>query len=400
MRLKTFLFKVIAIPAALIGVLFTHAPIAYAESPFAKYAEDYQWIYEMNNPNTFLTLSSLDPSNPHNSYTYSNAIVLILLVLRGTEEDLKLAKNIVHGMKKLQDEEGPWADAFHIQTGQITAWNRATGPNGWMILALLHYYKKTHDPAALEMARSATEWLLTHQDVDRNHYTYGGLKLGHAYPYSEVRNTEANCNALAALYAMSVFTDKPLDRIRYREAARMIAQFLTEKIWQKDYFAVAFLNSEGNLSSFPELLDSQTWTILSLAATQKLHGKSPRQFAAAMNWILKYTTRANKAEGFSKVTFSYDPHLDIDGDGDVDNSIWVEGVAGAVLAFRLIGETRRANFYFNEMEKLKLPTGRYPHIVGPVKLSWPHNLPFPSIGALWVIFADPEINFNPFYVSD
>jgi len=392
--------KIIPLILALVWVSPPFTPSANGESPFDKFQDDYRWLVQMNNPKTFLTLTSLDPSNPHNSYTYSNAISLILLVLRGTNEDMQLAKEIVHGLKKLQDEDGPWADSFHVQTGQITAWNRATGPNGWMILALLHYYKKTRDPVALEMAHTTTEWLLTHQDIDRNHFTYGGIKLGHAYPYSEVRNTEANCNALAALYAMSVFTKKPLDRIRYREAARMVAQFLTEKIWQNDYFAVAFLNSKGNLSSFPELLDSQTWTILSLAATRKLHGISPRQFAGSMNWILKYTTRANKAEGFSKVTFSYDPHLDLDGDGDVDNSIWVEGVAGTVLAFRAIGEERRANFYYNELEKLKLPTGRYPHIIGPVKLSWPHHLPFASIGALWVIFADPEINFNPFHVSD
>jgi len=379
---------------------FTPVKALQSESQFQPFQEEYNWLFSMINPKTHLTLSSKDPSNPGNSYTYTNALTLILLVLRGEPKDLELAKKIVQEMRKLQDEGGSWPDAFHIQTGQITAWNRATGPNSWMVLALLHYYKKTGDQEAWEMARKATDWILTFQDTNRDHITYGGIKLGHSYPYSEVRNTEANANCLAALYAMSVLSKKPLDRIRYREAARMVARFLTESIWQKDHFQVAILNAKGDFSSFPELLDSQTWSLLSLAATEKLHGISLSKYAPALDWISKHKTVVNKAHGFSKVTFSYDPRLDLDGDGDVDNSIWVEGVSGAVLAFRLVGKTQSASFYYKELDKLRLPTGKLPHILGPAQLEWPYNLPFPSIGSLWVVFAHPDINFNPFYITD
>lgn len=373
-----------------------HLSSAEGANNFDLFEQDYNWLFKLNNPKTKLTLSSEDPSNPHNSYIYTNAINLILLVIRGEEKDLKLAAKIVKGLRELQDEGGSWADAFHIQTGRITAWNRATGPNAWIVLALLHYFKKTNDPMAWNMAEKATQWLLTHQDKDQNSFTYGAIKLGKAYPYSEVRNTEANANCLAAFYAMSLFAKKPLDRIRYREAGRLIALFLTNKLWQKDHFAVALLNSKGDVSSFPELLDSQTWSLLSLQATRKLHGLSVEKYAVALKWMLEYKTRANKAEGFSKVTFSYDTRLDTNGDGIVDNSIWVEGVAGAILAFRKMGFNRQANYFYNEMQKLKLPSGRFPHIIGPPQLAWPHNLPFASVGALWMIFAAPEVNFNPF----
>lgn len=382
-------------------VLLQFQPSAVQCKPqFDRFKEDYDWLISMINPKTLLTLSAEDPLNQHNSYTYTNALTLIMLVLRGEPKDIDLASRIVQSMRNLQDEDGAWADAFHIQTGQITAWNRATGPNSWMVLALLHYYKKTKDPLAWEMAQKATDWLLTHQDSNRNHFTYGAIKLGDAFPYSEVRNTEANANCLAAFYAMSVLAEKPLDRIRYRQAARMIAQFLTEKLWREDHFAVAILNAKGDFSTFPELLDSQTWTLLSLDATEKLHNISASKYASALNWLLKHKTRVNNVEGFSKVTFSYDPRLDTDGDGSVDNSIWVEGVCGAVLAFRIIGDSNHADTFYTEIEKLRLPTRRLPHIVGPPQLHWPYNLPFPSVGALWTIFADPEINFNPFYVSD
>ncbi len=375
-------------------------PTSFAAHNLDPFKADYDWLISQQNSLTKLTLSSADPSNPHNSYTYTNAIALILLVLRGEEKDLQLAKEIVQGFEKLQDEDGPWADAFHIQTGRITAWNRATGPNAWMVLALLHYYKKTKDPLAWKLAEKNTDWLLSHQDKNPNSFTYGGVKLGKAYPYSDVRNTEANANCLAAFYAMSVFAQKPLNRIRYREAGRLVARFLTDKLWQKEHFAVAFLNSKGDISSFPEMLDSQTWPLLSLKATEKLHGRSPLKYKMALKWMLQYRTRSNKAEGFSKVTYSYDPRLDTNGDGIVDNSIWIEGVAGAILAFRQLGFLQQANYFYSEMEKLKLPSGRFPHIIGPPQLAWPHNLPFPSIGALWMIFAAPEVNFNPFFVSD
>ncbi len=371
---------------------------SWGEEGLSRFDKEYKWLIALNNPKTKLTLSSEDPANPHNSYTYTNALVLTLLSLRGSEEDLKLAQEIVLGLQQLQDEGGPWADAFHFQTGQITAWNRATGPNAWMVLGLLHYYKKTKDPVAWKMAEATTEWLLTNQDKDQNSFTYGGVKLGKAYPFSEVRNTEANANCLAAFYGMSLFAQKPFDRIRYREAARLVARFLTDKLWQKDHFAVAFLNGKGDLSSFPELLDSQTWTLLSLAATEKLHGISPHAYKNGLKWMLQYRTRAKSAEGFSKVTYAYDPNVDTNGDGVVDNSIWVEGVAGAILAFRQLELHRQANYFTSEMEKLKLPSGLYPQMIGPAHLNWPYNLPFASVDALWLIFA--ATNFNPFNLED
>lgn len=373
---------------------------AQTPNSLQRFDADYQWLRSMIHPKTKLTLSSEDPLNPFNSYTYSNALTLILLVLRGTPADIDLAREIVQSMRRLQDEEGAWADAYHIQTGQIAAWNRASGPNGWMVIALLHYYKKTKDPLAWEMAVKTTDWLLKYQDVNPDHVTYGAIKLGEAFPYSEVRNTEANANCLAVFYAMAKFTDKPYEKIRYRQAARMVARFLTEKIWQGDYFAVAMTDDKGELSTFPELLDSQTWTLLSLKATEKLHGISPVKYEKSLSWILKHTTRVHKAEGFSKVTFSHNPQLDTDGDGDVDNSIWVEGTCGAILAFRMLGDHNHADYFFEQLEKLKLPAGRLPHILGPVQLEWPYHLPYASVDALWVIFSHPEINFNPYVIAD
>lgn len=374
--------------------------VSRGESPFQKFTADYQWLYAAVNPKTKLTLTSEDPLNPFNSYTYSNALSLLLLTLRGEPKDIDLAREIVQGMKKLQDEEGAWADAYHIQTGQITAWNRATGPNGWMVIALLHYFKRTKDPMAWEMARACAEWLLKHQDLDSNNATYGAIKLGEAFPYSEVRNTEANANCLAVFYAVSELTDKTIEKIRYRQAGRLVARFLTEKIWQGDHFGVAMLNSKGELSTFPELLDSQTWTLLALHATEKLHNLSPTKYEQALSWILKHTTKVNGAEGFSKVTFSYDPQLDTDGDGDVDNSIWVEGLCGAILAFRMMGDTNHAAYFYEQLEKLRLPTGRLPHMLGPLQLGWPYHLPYASVDALWSVFASPDINFNPYQIVD
>jgi hypothetical protein len=230
--------------------------------------------------------------------------------------------------------------------------------------------------------------VLSYQDTREGEPTAGAVSLGQV-DHPLAISTEANADALAAAWGYAVIAGGNEDAARasrYGDAARRIADFLTGKMWlpERKCFATGwnFKEKRGFLES--EWLDSQTWTLLSLAATRGGHGHDPRSFdglGLLDDHVTSVEWNGRMLRGFGKVTLAVD-------------AFWSEGVAGYVLAARATGRPER---FFAELEAARSADGSEMHIIGARPAEWPLDLRYPAVdGTLWAAWADPAVDFNPF----
>jgi hypothetical protein len=140
-----------------------------------------------------------------------------------------------------------------------------------------------------------------------------------------------------------------------------------------------------------EWLDSQTWSLLALDATSGLHGRDPAAYSGlqtleAENRVTQVPFRGQMIRGFAKVTIGPD-------------AFWSEGVAGHVLASRVVGRPDR---FLGDLLTARNQNGTLFHIIGSQgATSWQFDLRVPAIdGTVWTAWAMPEVNFNPFRTDE
>ncbi len=366
------------------------------------------WLLNQLNVRTGLLPANLDPARIHASSTYSMALVIIQFALAGAlsgdGEYLLAAHQLWESMQAIRGErEKGWLDFYDVRTGSPypDPGSRATGPNSWMVLAGLHLYHaagklkmlEEEREEILEEAKETLDWVLSFQiGRDETRDSYGAIKLSQKDLLSI--STEANADALAAAWGFAKTLGREEGSQEFQEAARKIAQFLTTKVWRKGegQFEVSFTLEDldsGALKIFSnrEKLDSQTWTILSLAATREAHSFEPRDYNGLF-WIsgehtVEVPYREKTLRGFAKLT------------GGAP-AFWPEGVAGYVLAARLVGMPEEP--YLESLEAAREFDGTLLHIIGTRNSGdWKENTPFKAVdGTVWATWADPALNFNPF----
>ncbi len=315
------------------------------------------------------------------SWTYDQAIGIKALLAVG---DVSAGASCAEAMLRIRNRERrAWADAYDtISSGlpigpvlyghqRILFMGRnrivtkagaiAVGPNAWMGLALLDLYQVTKRERYLDAAKDIGAFILS---LQLSGGTTDGTVMGgydeNGEPFCWA-STEHGADSVAFLAALAHVTSEA----RYRNAAVRVARWLNREMWnakEKCYYPGYDNAAEGTISTFPERLDSQTWTILAFDAAISLPGW-PRNAGAqprnGLPWIDKFqcavTYEGTSLCGFGKIT-----------QGDqATPSIWSEGTAGYVLAARRVKhkETDIVELV-DSLQSLRQPDGSVLYSVG------------------------------------
>jgi hypothetical protein len=293
------------------------------------------------------------------AWTYDQAIGIIALTAVG---NIKAASKCADAMLGIRDKQyKAWADGYNSQTKEVIAEAIAVGPNAWMGIAMIKLYQTTKNEKYLSAASNVGEFILKQQIISTGANTgsiQGGYsEKGKAFGWT---STEHNADAVALLAALAEATGQE----RYCSAAIKIAEWLHREMWDTEagYYHPGYSDNEKLIiSSFPERLDSQTWTILALHAAAKTDCdiQTADVIHNGLGWIDKYLgtmdCNSRKLVGFGKITM---------GD-DVNPSFWSEGTAGYILAARLIGHNKKnIELSSASLRALQRPNGSVPYAIG------------------------------------
>ncbi len=327
-------------------------------SSFTRVRRAAEWIVQQQNPSTGL-FRSYDIPGDKTAWTYDQGLGIIVL---GQTGNLHAARRCAEGMLRVRSgTRKVWVDSYDAETGEPIAKATAVGPNAWMGLGLLGLHAKTKEAKYLQACKDIADFILQFQvsGGKADGVVTGGLdEHGKLFPWS---STEHNADAIAFLAAIAEVTGENA----YREAAVRITQWLNREMWDvklRGYLPGYENTAKAIRSSFPERLDSQTWTILGQLAAARTPGW-PENVSALMHnglpWIDQYLRtvqyEGKTLRGFGKISLGK----------RATDSFWSEGTAGWVLAARRV---KHAESLQPEIEGslvcLQRPNGALPCSVG------------------------------------
>jgi len=300
-------------------------------------------------PDTHL-LRSYDNPAEFNAWTYDQAVAVIALLEAGHHQEAALLLDAMlvtlsegqsrTGMTAFADGYH-WTDASEIQGAET----RATGPNAWMGLAFLYGYLVLGDSSYLSRAEDMASWLMDTLRADgdpsgsESCVFLGGISPGSTEPLQWV-STEHNADMLGFLRRLQEASTDPSSRARWAGCADSLESWMLRTtaeggLWvdgAPGHFAVGYESLDPPVvSSFEEVVDSQTWTALALTASGEVTGHSLRADRVGLdwldeNWLVAVECGGENRPGFGKRTFSRaDPNSPL-------RSYWTEGMGGYAIA--------------------------------------------------------------------
>ena len=310
------------------------------------------WIIGRIHEDTQL-LRSFDNPAEFNSWTYDQAVGVIALLETGKHREARavldaMLKLLAEGKAEEHTRKNAFADGYEWDTGKeiVGAETWATGPNAWMGLALLHAYGALRDPAYLQAAREIAAWLVDTLRIERGKLAAafrGGIHPADGALETYV-STEHNADMLAFLRGLETFAAvAPQDSRKWGDYATDLEKWMLKPLaemglWNEaeSRFIVGYQPIDPPaVSSFPELLDSQTWTLLAFDASRRVTGKQRREDRNGLDWLdanvqVAVQCGGETRIGFSKRTFE-SPESRV-----LVESYWIEGMAGYALARLLV----------------------------------------------------------------
>jgi hypothetical protein len=316
------------------------------------------WLVSMIHTNTGL-IRSVEAPGECNAYTYDQAIAAIALL---DTEYIDAADTILDAMSErlsnavLNTGMSGLVDAYCWEAGTEAPGfpNRAVGPNAWMALAFLHAYVRIGEANRLQDATNIAHWIVWDFKVDpTNHPTfqgayYGGYSSTNAESRFDWVSTEHCADMLALLRGLDAL-DYPATDVWRGHADELEAWLLASVetnagnhltgAWDDrgpapHHFVTGYSNLPlQTISGLNELLDSQTWVLLALAASADGTGLPfPTNVLQCLdwldtNWLVSAEWQGEPRNGFARRTYEYnlDPTNRI-------TSYWTEGTAGYGLA--------------------------------------------------------------------
>jgi hypothetical protein len=294
------------------------------------------------------------------SYTYDQAVAAIAFLLKG---ETQRAKNVLTRMSSLQAAEGSWCNSYWYNNYYGQELRLHVGPAMWMALAVMNYEKITGDTATYHsMAIKAIDWCLQFQKT--NGAMAGGRTTWDAPPAwtDEVwSSTEHNVDAYPALLYFAKTT--PAKSAGYNTAAARVKSFLDSVAWDNvnGRFFGGYKNNIGQVDSWVPM-DVNPWGVLALGAEGTHH------YQAALAYVEGATgDPATLAKPRYKYSLAYGggaiSAYDFDwqgngaagdpakGGGVLGPDIWFEGSAFMSCAYRLTGDTLKADDIISEIVK-------------------------------------------------
>lgn len=316
------------------------------------------WLVSQQDPSGLV--DSFEDSDL-SSYSYDQAIAAIALLL---QNDIVHAKKILDTMKSLQAADGTWVNSYsHTNLGGIEL-RKHVGVITWMALAVMNYEKITGDTTTYhDMAIKAMDWCLTF--AKSNGALSGGLTTWDSPPNwtPEVwSSTEHNEDAYAALTYFAATT--PSKTAAYTAAAANSKWFLDNVVWDanKNRFRGGYKNNTGSVD-YNVPMDVNPWGVLALGTS------GTRNYGATIDYVENAnanpgTTVDNPRyvhnlpyNGGSINLYDFDwesdglPGSSASGGGVLGADVWFEGSAFMSVAYRMLGNTTKADAIITEMIK-------------------------------------------------
>ncbi len=352
------------------------------------------------------------------AFSYDNALALLALLARGTEDDLDrasaLADSFVHAIYHDRYYGGAWLRNAYMAGDLIqfpgwvpngrenTArmpgfWNcdddswyedgfqvsTHTGNVGWVIIALLSSYQVLEDIQYLQAAQELAEWVELNCKDNRGSGGYTGGYSGWE-PNQETllyKSTEHNLDLYAAFRRLFEVTS---DEKWQQRAAH--AETFVKSMWDplegKFYTGTDDSGITINQEVIP--LDAQTWPILAFLDEQDL-------YLSALDYV----------EAHHRVGDGFDFNTDQDG-------IWYEGTAQMAAAYQAVGETQKAAVIVTAVENAQFASGAIPaaskdglttgfYLPPPVNSPWLYYQRGHVGASAWYLFA--KLGVNPYWIG-
>jgi len=172
----------------------------------------YSWIKNRQDLVSGLVLSyEGDESLKKMSFTYDQALAAITFVILNDRE--RAEKIFDFYLKKINKGENIY-NAYYTQ-GDCAEYVAHSGPNAWLGIAVLDYYKETKNAKYLPVAEKVSDFLLAMMDKE------GGIKGG---PTVEWYSTEHNLDAFAFFDSFYKITKNN----KYHDAAEKIKKWISK----------------------------------------------------------------------------------------------------------------------------------------------------------------------------
>jgi len=209
----------------------------------------YSWIKNRQDLVSGLVLSYEGDENLKKiSFTYDQALAAITFVIFNDRE--RAEKIFDFYLKKVNKGENIF-NAYYTQ-GDCAEFVTHSGPNAWIGIAVLDYYKKTKDKKYLPIAEKVSAFLLKMMDAE------GGVKGG---PTVEWYSTEHNLDAFAFFKSFYEITKNE----KYHIAAEKIKNWISRYAYTSYGPPVSRGKGDSTIAT-----DTYAWSITAFGADELL----------------------------------------------------------------------------------------------------------------------------------
>ena len=302
----------------------------------------YSWIKNRQDLVSGLVLSYEGDQNLKKiSFTYDQALAAITFVILNDRE--RAEKIFSFYLKKIDKGENIF-NAYYTQ-GDCAEYVAHSGPNAWIGIAVLDYYKETKDKKYLPIAEKVSDFLLQMMDKE------GGIKGG---PTVEWYSTEHNLDAFAFFKSFYEITKNE----KYLKAAEKIKNWISRYAYTSYGPPVNRGKGDSTIAT-----DTYAWSVTAFGADEllSLNMNPERILEFAVDNCEVSTNFKHKEREISVKGFDFAKYRNCARGGVVS----CEWTAQMVLSFEIMadyyqlknpGKSReylnKSVFYSNELQKM------------------------------------------------
>ncbi|HMA34199.1 MAG TPA: hypothetical protein VKY74_06920, partial [Chloroflexia bacterium] len=341
-----------------LGYLAASRPApTYAAFPSAASTNAYSWLQMQQRPTGLVESFENGGSAANMAVVYDEAVAAEAFLLMN---DVARAKQVLTALRGLQQPDGGWYNIYNCNDLSVIEWHRDVGPAVWVALAVAKYEQQTGDITSYrQMGSSALSFAYGFQQSD------GGINGGFeaetvGVGYHSWGSTEHNID----VYAASLYYPG------FAAQAAQVRWFLDNTVWDG-------VNNrwDGGRADPRDPLDVNAWGVSALGAS------GVHNYGAALDYVL--THHRNTQNGIDAFDFDSDR-----------NDIWFEGTGQMIVAFKEVGRTSDASYFFSQLLKGQAANGGVPYsLLGTSNGYWTMSAAHAVSSASWLIFADA--GFNP-----
>ncbi|MCS7228036.1 MAG: hypothetical protein NZ839_03620, partial [Endomicrobia bacterium] len=321
--------------------------------------------------------------NINRAVTYDQALAAITYTYYA---DFQNAKRIFDAYKNNigWTGVGGYAEEYNVTNYSVIKSSRTTGPNLWMLLALMYYKHFTGSTEYDVMISSLANWLSSRQDTD------GGLKYGYdGANWLDWKSTEHNLTA----YAVFQNYARMFNNNDYFTKANNIKNWLNNMwISNEKRFRVG-----NTVPQIDKALDCYSLAICAFPAgdyNECINGVNGQ----GVDYYFK-CTQTSQLTGKQVTGYDFGGNSGSNPDKD---AVWLEGTAQMAVAYWIMGLISSHTYFIDQIEKAVVPMGEtaqgipYATNNGTAYGGWRMDAVNPCISSIcWYLFAKNK--FNPFY---